>query len=83
MLSYGSMPCKKSYHSLDVMKFRIWFQSPQHTNMIGTKWIFKNKIDEEGNIARNKALLVSQGYTQVERVDFDETCASVACLESI
>ena len=48
-----------------------------------TKWIFKNKSDENGNITRNKAQLVSQGYTKVEGIDFDETFALVACLESI
>ncbi|XP_051117853.1 uncharacterized protein LOC127242378 [Andrographis paniculata] len=35
-------------------------------NVIGTKWIFKKKSDECGNITRNKARLVSQGYTQIE-----------------
>ena len=34
-------------------------------------------------MVRNKARLVAQGYTQVERVDFDETFAHVSCLESI
>ena len=56
---------------------------PSHTNVIGTKWIFNNKIDEFGNIVRNKARLVAQGYTQIEGVDFDETFALVARLESI
>ena len=51
--------------------------------MIGTKWIFKNKSDEHGTIIRNKSRLVAQGYTQVEGVDFDETFAPVARLESI
>ena len=51
--------------------------------MIGTKWIFKNKTNEEGVITRNKARLVAQGYTQIEGVDFDETFAPVARLESI
>ena len=51
--------------------------------MIGTKWIFKNKSDENGTVVRNKAWLVAQGYTQVEGVDYDETFAPVARLESI
>ncbi|GMH05097.1 hypothetical protein Nepgr_006937 [Nepenthes gracilis] len=56
---------------------------PTHTNIIGTKWIFKNKTDENGNITFNKARLVAQGYTQVEGIDYDETFAPVARLESI
>ena len=42
---------------------------PKGVNMIGTKWIFKNKSDEHGTIIRNKSRLVALGYTQVERVD--------------
>ena len=56
---------------------------PENTNVIGTKWIFKNKYDEFANIVRNKARLVTQGYTQVEGIDFDEIFALVARLESI
>jgi hypothetical protein len=47
-------------------------------NIIGTKWIFKNKTDEHGTVVWNKARLVAQGYTQIEGVDFDENFASVA-----
>ncbi|KAK1552759.1 hypothetical protein Q3G72_023072 [Acer saccharum] len=56
---------------------------PKDINIIGTKWVFRNKTDESGKIVRNKARLVAQGYTQVEGVDFDETFAPVARLESI
>ena len=52
-------------------------------NAIGTKWIFKNKSDEHGTVIRNKSRLVAQRYTQVEEIDFDETFALVAKLESI
>ena len=56
---------------------------PKGVHIIGTKWIFHNKIDEEGNVICNKARLVAQGYSQMEGVDYDETFALVACMESI
>ena len=36
---------------------------PEGEHIIGTKWIFHNKIDEEGNVIRNKAHLMAQGYS--------------------
>lgn len=42
-------------------------------NMIDTKWVYINKTDKQDNITRNEARLVAKGYTQVERLDFDET----------
>jgi len=56
--------------------------TPKGVNVIGTKWIFKNKADEHETVIRNKSRLVAQGYTQVG-VDFDETFAPIARLESI
>jgi hypothetical protein len=41
-------------------------------NVIGTKWVFRNKQDEHGVVTRNKARLVAQGFTQVEGLDFGE-----------
>ncbi|CAL2246732.1 unnamed protein product [Prunus armeniaca] len=63
----------------------VWYLVPRpvHTNVIGTKWIFKNKTDQQGNVVRNKARLVAQGYTQMEGIDFDETFAPVARLELV
>jgi hypothetical protein len=52
-------------------------------NVVGTKWVFCNKQDEHGVVTRNKARLVAKGYSQVEGLDFDETYAPVARLESI
>jgi hypothetical protein len=52
-------------------------------NVVGTKWVFRNKQDEHGVVTRNKARLVAKGYSQVEGLDFDETYAFIARLESI
>ena len=52
-------------------------------HIIGTKWIFRNKTNDEGNVIRNKAHLLAQGYSQMEGVDYDETFVPVAHMESI
>ena len=63
----------------------VWelIPKPENVHVINTKWIFENKTDEDGEIIQNKSQLMAQGYTQVEGVDFDESFASVARLESI
>ncbi|KAK0580561.1 hypothetical protein LWI29_003475 [Acer saccharum] len=48
---------------------------PKSAHVIGTKWIYR--------IVRNKTRLVAQGYSQIEGIDFEETFAPVARLESI
>ena len=59
-------------------------EKPDDTqNVIGTKWVFLNKQDENGQVIRNKARLMAQGYTQVEGTDYCQTYAPVARLESI
>ena len=45
--------------------------------------MFRNKLNEEGLVIRNKARLVAQGYRQEEGIDFDESFAHVARLEAI
>ena len=48
---------------------------PKERSVIGTKWVFRNKLDDLGTIGRNKARLVMQGYNQQEGIDYDETFA--------
>nr|GEU45208.1 retrovirus-related Pol polyprotein from transposon TNT 1-94 [Tanacetum cinerariifolium] len=50
---------------------------------IGTKWVYRNKKDKRVIVVRNKARLVTQGYTQEEGIDYDEVFAPVSRIEAI
>jgi len=52
-------------------------------NVIGTKWVLKNKLNGNGEVIRNKERLVCQGYVQHEGIDFEETFARVCRIQSI
>ncbi|KAK1609179.1 hypothetical protein QYE76_032852 [Lolium multiflorum] len=47
-------------------------------NVIGTKWVFKNKQDENGIVIRNKARLVAQGFAQIEGGSSDDERGGLA-----
>ena len=48
---------------------------PSNQSVIGTRWVFRNKMDENDIIVRNKARLVAQGFNQEEMIDYKETFA--------
>src|ERR1051325_7808290 len=56
---------------------------PKGFNIIGTKWVFRNKLSEQGEVVRNKARLVALGYSQQEGIYYTETFAPIARLKSI
>ncbi|KAI3729484.1 hypothetical protein L6452_18144 [Arctium lappa] len=64
---------------------KVWrlVPKPEGKIVIGTKWVFKNKKDEDGIVIQNKARLVAKGYRQEEVIDYDETYAPVARIEAI
>ena len=66
-------------------KNQIWelIPRPKGMNVIGTKWIFKNKSNVDVQVIRKKYRLVCKGYAQIEGIDFEETFASVVRLEAI
>jgi hypothetical protein len=44
---------------------------------------FQKQAGEDGEVVRNKALLVAKGFSQVEGLDFGKTFAPVARLKAI
>jgi competence CoiA-like predicted nuclease len=44
----------------------VWSLMPRSKqNVVGTKWVFRNKQDEYRAVTKNKARLVAKGYAQV------------------
>nr|GEV45126.1 ribosome-inactivating protein [Tanacetum cinerariifolium] len=41
--------------------------------IVGLKWIWKNKLDSEGNVIRNEAHLMAKGYRKEEGIDFEQS----------
>ena len=56
---------------------------PKGKDIIGLKWVYKTKYNEDGSIQKHKAILVAKGYSQKLGVDFNETFAPVARIETI
>jgi hypothetical protein len=56
---------------------------PKDKNVIGTKWVFRNKLNEDGQVSRNKARLLCKGYSQEEGFDYGGNFAPVARLEGV
>ncbi|GKB24011.1 retrovirus-related pol polyprotein from transposon TNT 1-94 [Tanacetum coccineum] len=56
---------------------------PDNIKPLTLKWLFKNKLDEENTVIKNKTCLVVRGYRQEEGIDFEESFTSVARMEAI
>jgi hypothetical protein len=66
-------------------KNQVWtlVDPPSDRKANECKWIFKKKINADGNITVYKARLVAKGFRQVQGVDYDETFSPVVMFKSI
>ncbi|GJZ20726.1 retrovirus-related pol polyprotein from transposon TNT 1-94 [Tanacetum coccineum] len=74
---------QEELHQFDQLDVCELVDRPLCKNVINLKWLWKNKRDEENTVIRNKARLVGKGYAQKEGIDFKESFAPVAQLESV
>ncbi|KAI5341991.1 hypothetical protein L3X38_009866 [Prunus dulcis] len=51
--------------------------------IIGVRWIYKTKLNLDGSVQKNKAWLVAKGYSHKPGIDFNETFAPVARLDTV
>ncbi|GJY96964.1 retrovirus-related pol polyprotein from transposon TNT 1-94, partial [Tanacetum coccineum] len=81
-------PCWIEAMQDELLQFKlqkVWtlVDLPNGKRPIGTKWVFRNKKGKRGIVIKNKARLVTQGYTQEEGIDYDEVFAPVVRIEAI
>nr|GEW07419.1 integrase, catalytic region, zinc finger, CCHC-type, peptidase aspartic, catalytic [Tanacetum cinerariifolium] len=70
-------------HEFDQLQVWELVPQPDFVMIIAFKWIYKVKLDEYDDVLKNKARLVSKAYRQKEEINFEESFASVACIEAI
>ncbi|XP_016512640.1 putative mitochondrial protein AtMg00820 [Nicotiana tabacum] len=74
---------QEELHQLERNKVWNLVPRPSDKTIIGTRWVFRNELDEHGSATRNKARFVVKGFNQEEGIDYDETFGPVAHMESI
>ncbi|KAJ4744919.1 Transposon Ty1-NL2 Gag-Pol polyprotein [Rhynchospora pubera] len=64
---------------------KVWtlVDLPNGVKPVENKWIFKRKVDMDGNLTIYKARLVAKGYKQVHGIDYEETFSPVVMFKSI
>ncbi|XP_033511286.1 putative mitochondrial protein AtMg00820 [Nicotiana tabacum] len=80
---YWVKAMKDELDQFEKNKVRDLVPNPSNASIVGTKWVLRNKLNKSGQVVRNKARLVAQGYSQQEGIDYDEIFPPVARLESI
>ena len=69
--------------ALDKNKAWDLVELPDGRKPIGSKWVFKKKLNAAGKVEKYKARLVAKGYSQVEGIDFHEIFSPIAKMTSI
>ena len=68
-----------------IEKKQTWEQVdvPKDKDVINVKWIYKTKHDVDGIVQKHKARMVVRGFTQQPVIDFNETFAPIARMDTV
>ena len=68
-----------------IQKNQTWYllDIPAEKTSIEVKWVYKTKLNEKGELENHKERLVAKGHAQQNGVDYDETFAPVARMDTI
>ena len=80
---YCDATMDEEYHSL--MKNYTWnlVPLPKGRKLVICKWVYRTKYASDGSVERLKSRLVAKSFSQVEGIDYNETFAPVANMNSI
>ena len=74
---------KEEIEQIEINKTWTLVTRLKDKNLIGTKWLYRNKLDENGEVTRNKERLVCKGDAQEEGIDYGEIVAPIERLEEV
>ena len=74
---------KQEYNSLQNNDTWELVNLPQGRKLVKCKWVYKTKFVGDGSPLKYKKILVAKGYSQVQGIDYNETFAPVAKMDSI
>jgi hypothetical protein len=68
-----------------IEKNKTWEIVPRskNKNVIGTKWVFRKNLNDNGQVRKNKGRLVCRGYVQFEVIYFGETFSPISRMEVV